>query len=140
MSLQDYLGLFPSASREKPRFIALAEAILRQAMDLMALVPSLESGFSVAQAAGLQLDAIGDSFSVLRKDGWSDETYRGVLARKLKRNGWDGLNQSSFGYLEDGETFIENGDWTITAETGALPIAADGLLPVPMGVRVVTVG
>ena len=136
----DYLTLFPSATREKPHFMALAEAILGQATDLIALVPSLESGFSVAQAAGLQLDAIGDSFSVLRKDGWSDETYRYVLRRKMKRNGWDGLNDSSFGYLEDGETFVENGDWTITAETGALPIAADGLLPVPMGVRTVSVG
>ena len=136
----DYLTLFPSATREKPHFMALAEAILGQATDLIALVPSLESGFSVAQAAGTQLDAIGTSFFVPRQDGWSDETYRSVLQRKLKRNTWDGLNDSSFGYLEDGETFVENGDWTITAETGALPIAADGLLPVPMGVRTVSVG
>ena len=86
------------------------------------------------------MDALGASVSVPRQDGWSDETYRSVLQRKLKRNTWDGLNDSSFGYLEDGETFVENGDWTITAKTGALPIAADGLLPVPMGVRTVSVG
>ena len=121
--------------------MALAEAILRQAMDLMALVPSLESGFSVAQAAGAQLDAIGDSFSVPRQDGWSDETYRGVLTRKLKRNTWDGTNATSFDYLFPGETFNENGDWTVIVQTETpLPLPANQMLPVPMGVRVDSVG
>ena len=134
----DYLTLFPSATREKPHFMALAEAILGQATDLIALVPSLESGFSVAQAAGTQLDAIGTSFFVPRQDNWSDETYRRVLQRKLKRNTWDGTNETSFDYLSPGETFNENGDWTVTVQTETpLPLPADQLLPIPMGVKTI---
>lgn len=38
MQLSDYLALFPSASREKSRFMALAEAVLSQVMDLQNLV------------------------------------------------------------------------------------------------------
>ena len=56
--------------------------------------------------------------------------------RKLRRNQWDGLNDSSFDYVDDGESFCENGNLTITAVT-SLPVAAGEVLPVPMGVRAV---
>ena len=59
MVLDSYLALFPAFSREKPRFSALAETVLRQAADLIALVPSLASGFSFAFAEGVQLDTLG---------------------------------------------------------------------------------
>ena len=81
----NYLSLFPGYTRSMPRFAALSEAVLRQATDLMALVPEVESGFSVAGAAGAQLDALGASFLTPRQLGWDDETYREVLRRKLKR-------------------------------------------------------
>ncbi len=136
MNLNDYLSLFPAASREKLRFSALAEAVLRQAAELTALIPSLESGFSFACAAGNQLDALGASVRIPRQEGWSDETYRSVLLRKLKRNTWDGTNETSFDFLEDGETFIDNGNGTVTVRTGALPLPAEELLPVPMGVEI----
>ena len=135
MNLNDYLSLFPAASREKPRFSALAEAVLRQAAELTALIPSLESGFSFVFAEGNQLDALGASVRIPRQEGWSDETYRSVLLRKLKRNTWDGTNETSFDYLEDGETFIDNGNGTVTVRMGALPLPAEELLPVPMGVK-----
>ena len=135
MNLNDYLSLFPAASREKPRFSALAEAVLRQAAELTALIPSLESGFSFAFAAGNQLDALGASVCIPRQEGWNDEIYRSVLLRKLKRNTWDGTNETSFDFLEDGETFIDNGNGTVTVRTGALPLPAEELLPVPMGVK-----
>ena len=62
MTINDYMNLFPAFSREKPRFAALAEAVLQQAADLMALVPQLASGFSFSSAEGVQLDVMGDQF------------------------------------------------------------------------------
>ena len=132
----DYMTLFPGYTRGMARFAALASAVLQQVYDLQALVPSLKSGFSVGQALGVQLDALGTSVSVPRVFGWDDETYRSILLRKLRRNQWDGLNESSFDYADDGETFCENGDMTVTAAT-LLPVSAGDVLPVPMGVRAV---
>ena len=129
-----YLALFPAFSREKPRFSALAEAVLRQAADLIALVPSLASGFSFASATGVQLDALGASVSVLRQSGWNDETYRSILLRKLKLNTWDGTNETSFSFVEDGETFADNDNGTVTAVT-ALPLLAGEVMPIPLGVK-----
>lgn len=136
MMINDYMNLFPAYSREKPCFSALAEAVLRQVTDLMALVPQLASGFSFSSAEGAQLDALGESVSVPRQSVWDDETYRNILLRKLKLNTWDGTNETSFGYLEEGETFCDNGDGTVTVRTPA-PLPTDGLLPVPMGVKII---
>ena len=132
----DYMTLFPGYIRDKPRFAALASAVLQQVTDLMALVPSLESGFSVGHAVGLQLDALGDSVSVRRGSGWDDETYRSILLRKLRRNQWNGLNESAFEYVDEGETFTDNCNGTITTTTvEALP--AKEVMPVPMGFKAV---
>ena len=134
MVLDSYLALFPAFSREKPRFSALAEAVLRQAVDLIALVPSLASGFSFASAVGVQLDELGTSVSVPRQEGWDDETYRAILLKKLKLNTWDGTNETSFSFVENGDTFIDNCNGTVTAST-ALPLPAGEVLPVPLGVK-----
>ena len=132
----DYMALFPGYTRDQPRFAGLASAVLQQVYDLTALVPSLESGFSVGQAVGVQLDAIGASVSVLRQSGWDDETYRCVLLRKLRRNQWNGMNESAFDYVDEGETFCENGNGTITAVT-VEHAAAGEVLPVPIGIRTI---
>ena len=136
MNLNDYLSLFPARTREKPRFSALAEAVLRQVTDLMALVPELASGFSFACAEGIQLDALGESVSVLRREGWTDETYRSVLLKKLRLFTWDGTNETSLDFVDDGEIFRDNCDGTVDART-ALPLPAQEVLPVPMGVKTV---
>ena len=127
------MTLFPGYTRDKPRFSALASAVLQQVYDLLVFVPEMESGFSVGQAVGVQLDALGDSVSIARGNGWDDETYRRIMLRKLRRNQWNGLNESSFAYVEEGETFCENGDGTVTAAT-VEPVSADEVLPIPIGV------
>ena len=137
--MQSYLALFPGYTRSMPRFSALAQAVLRQAEDLQALVPQLESGFSFAAAKGIQLDALGESVSLPRQEGWSDETYRAVLLRKLKRCRWDGTNETVPDFLEEGETFTDNDNGTVSVHTQApLPLPAGELLPVPMGVKVIS--
>ena len=136
MNLAYYLSLFPAYTRDMPRFSALAEAVLRQAAELMALVPGLDSGFSFAYAVGKQLDALGESVFIPRQEDWDDETYRSILLKKLKLFTWDGSNESSFDYLDAGETLIDNDNGTVTAQT-VLPMPADEVLPVPIGVKTV---
>ena len=130
----DYMTLFPGYTRDKPRFAALAAAVLQQVYDLIALVPEMESGFSVAHAVGAQLDALGVSLSIPRQSGWNDETYRSILLRKLRRNQWDGLNESAFDDVEEGETFIDNCNGTVTAVT-VEAVPAGEVMPVPMGFK-----
>ena len=132
----DYMTLFPGYTRDKPRFAALAAAVLQQVNDLIALIPELESGFSVAHAVGEQLDALGVSLSIPRQSGWSDETYRSILQRKLRRNQWNGLNDSSFGYVDEGETFTDNCNGTVTATT-VEAVPAGEVMPVPMGIKTI---
>ena len=132
----DYMTLFPGYTRDKPRFAALAAAVLQQVYDLIALVPEMESGFSVAHAVGAQLDAIGASVSIPRQSGWNDETYRSIILRKLRRNQWDGLNSSAFEFVEEGESFCDNCNGTVTATT-VEAVPAGEVMPVPMGVRAI---
>ena len=132
----DYMTLFPGYTRDKPHFVALAAAVLQQVNDLIALVPEMESGFSVAHAVGEQLDALGVSLSIPRQSGWNDETYRSILLRKLRRNQWNGLNDSAFEYIDAGETFIDNCNGTVTAVT-VEAVPAGEVMPVPMGFKAV---
>ena len=132
----DYMTLFPGYTRDKPRFAALAAAVLQQVNDLIALVPEMESGLSVAHAVGVQLDALGVSLSFPRQSGWSDETFRSILLRKLRRNQWNGLNDSAFDYVDEGETFTDNCNGTVTATT-VEAVPAGEVMPVPMGFKAV---
>ena len=132
----DYMTLFPGYIRDKPHFAALAATVLQQVNDLIALIPELESGFSVAHAVGAQLDALGVSLSIPRQSGWNDETYRSILLRKLRRNQWDGLNSSAFEYVDEGETFTDNCNGTVTAVT-VETVPAKEVMPVPIGIRTI---
>ena len=132
-----WLSLFPADSRSHPRLMALAEAILRQASDLVTLTQQTVSGFSFATAVGEQLDALGTSVFIPRRNGWDDETYRSILLRKLKRLTWDGSNETLPEYLEAGETYVDGGDNSVTVQVSTtLPLPASELLPIPMGVKV----
>jgi len=139
MNPADYLSLFPAYARNKPRFVALAEAVLRQVTDLMSLVPQTASGFSFASAEGKQLDELGTSIGFIRQEGWDDETYRRVLLKKLKLFTWNGTNERTFDFVEERETFVDNGDGTVTARTD-VPLPAGEIMPVPMGIKVVEPG
>ncbi len=136
MNITDYLPLFPGHTREKPRFMALAEAILHQVEDLRQLILEMECAFSFSCASGLHLDALGASVSVPRLEGWDDETYRSVLLRKLKRWTWNGTNETVPSFLSEGETLQDNGDMTVTVHADdPLPIPACEWFPVPAGVK-----
>ncbi|MBR2660561.1 MAG: hypothetical protein IKE15_04085 [Clostridia bacterium] len=135
MELSGYLSLFPGASREKPRFMALAEAVLRQAADLIPLVRSMQSAYSFSQAEGIQLDAIAEAAGLKREPGMADEAFRRYLLAKLKLWTWDGTNEGVPEALPEGVTLSDNGDGTVSVSpAGTNP----DLLPVPAGVQTVT--
>lgn len=137
--LDYWMRLFPSATREKPRFSTLAEAILRQAADLAAIATVIPSAFSILHATGLRLDAVGEACGVRRQESWTDETYRSVLLRKLKLNTWDGTNEAVKDYLETGETLLDAGNNAVNIHTGSRPVPTNELLPIPIGVKVTNV-
>ena len=134
MNTEQYLVLFPGASREKARFMALAEAVLRQAVDLMALIDSIQSGFSFATAEGSQLDAIAETVGLNRGMGMTDEAFRAYLLQKLKLWNWDGTNLGVPAVLPEGVTETDNLNGTVTVSpAGVTP----DLLPLPAGIRAI---
>ena len=135
MVLNDYLALFPGTSREKARFMALAEAVLRQAVDLMTLIESIQSGFSFATAEGSQLDAIAEAVGLSRELGMTDEAFRAYLLQKLKLWTWDGTNVNAPAVLPEGVTETDNRDGTVTVSPAG---TRQDLLPIPAGVRMIT--
>jgi len=135
MTLSDYIALFPGASREKARFVELAEAVLQQAVDLMTLIDSIQSGFSFATAEGDQLDAIAETIGLNRKSGMTDEAFRAYLLQKLKLWTWDGTNVSVPAILPAGVTETDNLNGTVTVSPAE---TRQDLLPVPAGVRMIS--
>ena len=135
MDINDYLALFPGASREKPRFMALAQAVLQQVVDLMTLIETIQSGFSFAAAEREQLDAIAEAVGLSREYGMTDEDFRAYLLQKLKLWTWDGTNVNAPAVLPEGVTETDNRDGTVTVSPAG---TRQDLLPVPAGVRMIT--
>ena len=145
MHLTDYISLVPGASREKTRFMALAEAVLRQVTDLQAVVAEMQAAFSFAHAEGTQLDLLAESVGLTRADtsagaGCTDEQFRQFLLAKLALWGWNGTNEGVPAVLEaglPGNTERDNGNGTVTVSPGTgLPAEVGDLAPVPAGVRI----
>ena len=138
MTLQDYLALFPGNSREKSRFMALAEAVLRQVMDLQTVIADLLSGFSLEEAQGTALDAFGKALGIRREDvgqNVSDAAYRRYIQSKLALWRWDGTNGTVKETLDEtlpGRTETDNQDGTVTVN----PQGRKDLVPVSAGIRI----
>ncbi len=140
MFYMDHLTLFPSASRNLPRFSALAEAVLSQVNDLIAVVQSMNAAFSVSGAEGAQLDALGASVGVPRPEGMTDADFRQVIAAKLALFPWDGANDTAQEILSrvfPGSTICDNQDGTVTVHTVSALQAEQKLFPLPAGVRAI---
>ena len=127
----DYLGMFPSASRSKVRFMGMAAALLGQVTDLMDVAAGINGAFSVSSAVGAQLDALGEFFAIPRQYGWNDLTYREYIRKKLEIWRWDGTNSTVRDVLagQPGAQMIDNGDGTVIVRPGS------GVFPVPIGIQ-----
>ena len=144
MTIQDLLSLFPGATREKPKFMALAGAVLGQVTDMLPLIAQLQSGFSVAYAEGKQLDQIANAIGLSRNDigsgDASDEEFRQYIRAKLALWSWDGTNKTVPAVLADeGITKMVTDRMDLSVEISADGDAPAGnVFPVPTGYIAVT--
>ena len=136
----DWLSLFPGVSRDKPRFMALAEAVIQQVNDFLPLIAQLQSGFSFAEAEGMQLDQVAEAVGLCRTDvgtNVSDEAFRQYLLAKLALWTWDGTNKTVPEVLDTafpGCTQTDNGDGTVTI-TGVSGERVAKVASFPAGVK-----
>ena len=143
MRVERYLELLSGFVRGLPRFAGVAEAVLKQAEELMDVVRGIPEGFSVEAAEGVQLDLIGGAMGLRREDAadGSDETFRGYIRAKLALWRWDGSNEGVGTVLEEGLPGMgivirDRGDLTVevSGEIEGLPGRTEEVLPVPAGV------
>ena len=114
--------------------MALAEAVLRQAVDLMNLVELIQPGYSFASAEGKQMDGIAEATGLERGNGMTDEAFRQYALQKLKLWAWDGTNEGVTDVLPEGVTETDNGNGTVTVSPAG---TGQDLLPIPAGVRMI---
>ena len=138
----EWLSLFPGATRNRLRFMALAEAVLRQAEDLADLAAGLQPAFSFAEAEGIQLDQIAGAVGLNRTDIGTDvpdETFRKYVLAKLALWTWDGTNKTVpevLGIALPGSTQTDNGDGTVSI-TGQFPTELEKSFPIPAGIGII---
>jgi hypothetical protein len=58
MAIDDYLNLVPSQHRQRPRYMATVEAVLRPAEGVAGLLEAMRTLFDLDTALGAQLDAV----------------------------------------------------------------------------------
>lgn len=115
--------------------MAFAESVLQQAVDLISLIASLQSGFSFAAAEGKQLDDLAAAVGLARESGMTDETFRRCLLAKLALWTWDGTNETVpavLGAALPGSSQYDNQDGTVTVTPAG---TGQELLPIPAGIR-----
>ena len=111
----------------KPRFTALASAVLGQVTDLAALFDGV--AFSFETATGFFLDTLGEISGVRRTTpGMTDEEFREYLRQRIALHHWDGTNGSLKETLDqafpDGNAVItDNMDGTVTGNVEFSSIA-----------------
>ncbi len=133
------MTLFPAYTRRKPRFCALAQAILSQAQDLENTIREIPAAYSPEGAGGVRLDALGSASGLPRPEGMADEDYRKYLLAKFALFTWNGTNETTQPLLESifpGSTLSDNGDGTVTVHPVSPLQEAYRLWPVPSGVSV----
>ena len=143
--MTDYHTIFSPSNRDKPRFMALAAAILSQVDDLLSLVTSdYLSAFDLSTAVGAQLDALGVLLDTPRPSASTiDEDYRFLLRARIAAHHWDGTNGTIPAMLAAAfpglnAQMIDNEDGTVSVRyDGSLPFPAEDLFPVPAGIQMI---
>ena len=144
MESGDYIGLFPGSTREKQRFMAMAEAVVRQVTDLQTVVGEINGAFAPERAQGEQLDVLGASLGLSRGETnagvtATDEVFRDFVLKKLVRWGWDGRNvtvKEVLGKIQEGAVITDHQDGTVTISgAGSQPAPVKDLFPITAGIR-----
>lgn len=144
MSINDYLNLFPGYTRNHDRFMAFAEAVISQAVDLGNVVDSIQYAYSFEHAVGDQLDVLAASVGLRRLDigdNVSDETFRQYLFSKFALWGWDGTNGDVKRVLDiclPESTQEDSMDGSVAVNPDpALLSAPASLFPYPAGIKMI---
>ena len=144
MESGDYITLFPGSTREKARFMALAEALLLQVMGLQVVVGQINGAFAPESALGNQLDALAASLDLSRLDtsdgaAVADADFRDFIRKKLIQWSWDGRNKTVpaiVAKIQQGASQTDNMNGTVTVTgAGTQPAPVKNLFPITAGVR-----
>ena len=140
--MEDYLALISPVHQGKPRFMALCAAVLSQAAELLRLYELLPEAFDLSQAAGAQLDALGQMAGIPRPGASvSDADYRQYLRAWIQLHHWDGTNATlpdllSAAFPDQDPRLTDNGDGSVTGSlSGSFPFPLGDVFPRPAGVR-----
>ena len=104
MDINKYLNLVPTENSQNPKFMAFLESILNHTIGLGMTNESFMDAFDITNAAGKQLDIIGELVGVSRllpfvpllgTREMTDDEYRVFIFMKIFRNEWDGTMESA---------------------------------------------
>lgn len=159
MDINGYLDLIPSENSMKEKFMGFMEAILSPVIDLQNVVQN-RAAFDVNEAAGDQLDIIGEFVGVRRELTYvpesgtpymTDDEYALAIQLRIAQESWDGTNGSAAETYEnvvgnriniDYEDGL-NGTMSINVDKAGQDIAqkfsSAGVFLVPAGVDVTIV-
>ncbi len=101
--IQRYLDRIELQHSIRPKFTSLAAALLEKLDSAHGLMKDLPALYDVYTAAGKQLDAVGETLGVIRKDipelvpninaVPDDGLFRAILLCKIAQDNWDGTNE-----------------------------------------------
>lgn len=104
--LSYYLGLITSQYQNSTIFLTWLTAVLQIVADLQACLATITDAFTLSEAAGAQLDIIGNLVGVSRvvtfqpsnsvSPKLDDNTYVLLIQAKIAQNQWDGQLQSLY--------------------------------------------
>ena len=143
LNLNSYLDLISPVHHAKPRFMALASAVLGQVTDLLSLYGNqLPGALSLDTAQGFFLDTLAALSGFLRPTpGMTDESFREYLRARIQCNHWNGQNETLPGILamafpDAKAKLTDNMDGTVTAELSTeTSFPLEELFPCPAGIR-----
>ena len=142
VNLNSCLDLISPVHHAKPRFMALASAVLGQVTDLLSLYGDrLPEALSLDTAQGFFLDTLAALSGFLRPTpGMTDESFREYLRAKVQCNHWNGQNETLPAILSRAfpgaeAKLTDNMDGTVTAELSTeTSFPLEDLFPCPAGI------
>jgi len=157
MDINTYLNLIPTNNFRKPKYMGFVDAVLTHMISLGCTSESIKNAFDVKNAAGDQLDIIGELVGVKRvlsvvpsvgSSELDDDEYRLAISLKVAKNEWDGTNEGMVKAYKEvlGDQYnisvVDNQDMSISVNFGsdlsmrsAEILANNHLLLIPAGVR-----
>ena len=157
MDILHYEDMISTRNATRPKFMALLRALLTLGVNLGNVMESQAMAFDLENAAGVQLDIIGNLvgfsriLSFMPTSGGrtlTDDEYRLMLRMKIAQNYWDGSNEGVFNMLDNlkeygiNMEYVDNMDMSVSFTVNSLIsqrladiVLGSGMLPVPAGMR-----